>query len=100
LLVPFLCVLTPEYPPCLAFLNRAVSCSCMVVHSSSHNQVSGLLLSGINQVEHVMFDPALTSRFLGLAELCDIVSEIGSTGIFSRSIDLGLGCEGGRCGGR
>ena len=100
LLDPFLFVLTPEYPPCLAFLNRAVSCSFYGVHSSSHNQVSGLLLSGISQVEHVIFDPALTSRFLGLAERFGIVSEISSTGFFSCSIDLGFGREGGRCGGR
>jgi len=101
LLVPFLLVLeTSEYPSCLAFLERAVSRSFYGKYPSSRNKVSGLLFPGVNQVEYVIFEPALIFRLFGLAELFSIVPKITSTGFFPCSIDSGLGREGGRCGGR
>ena len=101
LLVPFLIVLEPpEHPSCLAFLERAASCSFYGEYPSSRNKVSGLLLPGVNQVEHVVFEPAFIFRFLGLAELLGIVLKISSAGFLSRSIDFGFGREGGRCGRR
>jgi len=74
LLVPLLLFLeTPEYPPCLAFLERAARAAFYGEYPSPRDKVSGLLLSCVNEVEHVIFEPTVIFRLFGLVARAEVV---------------------------